>query len=186
MQFKKTFYISLFSVALLLAGIAWFDYRVLYKEIVFISNDIIGVRRKIEILSARLGYLPLIEKEGKRILIDSKQLEAPHSFKDALEFLDFLETSAQNSGSQIKISTQGGQTQIFNAQLTGSFNNMLNFLIRLEDIPAQIQLKHIVKEKKQNTSSLFSQDSHTSDSRGEEFLRTELTITPSQDLPIMP
>lgn len=180
MKIKKTFYIFLSFVLLLIISIALFDYYVLNKKIITVSNDIRAIRKKSETIKSRLIYVSSMKKEEERITIERQRLKTVRSFSDALEFLNFLEESAGSSGNQIKVTIQEGKIQLFNVQLSGSFNSLINFLIRLEDIPAEIQLNHIISDK---TPFFISKEGNTAVSNEVKSIRTEIIITPLQALP---
>lgn len=179
---RLKFYISLFFILVLIISIALFDYYALNKRIIAMSSNIIDVRKQSEILKSRLTYLSFIEKEEKRMIRERQRLEVFHSFNDTLEFISFLEENAESSGNQIKVTIKEGGTQSFNVQLGGSFNSLINFLIRLENIPAEIRLNHIISERR---SSFIpgGENGITVNSSEAVSIKTELTIIPSQELP---
>lgn len=172
MQIKKTFYISLAFILFLLISIAFFDYYVLNKKIIMVSNDILSMRKQSETLRSRLAYSAFMEKEGRRMIKERQRLETFHSFHDTLEFINFLEESAKISGNQIKVTIREGKKQLFTVQLTGSFNSLITFLIRLENISAEIDLAHIIREENDTLAPNEIKP-----------IKTELIITPSQALP---
>lgn len=172
MEIKKTFYVSLIFTMLSLISIAAFDYYALNKKIVVTSNNILLIRKQSETLKSRLAYSAFMEKEGRRVITERERLETFHSFNDTLEFINFLEENARASGNEIKVSIQEGGKQLFTLQLGGSFNGLLNFLIRLENIPAQIELTHIIKE----TGNSLNLNEIKS-------IKTELIIAPFEPLP---
>lgn len=163
LDLRTKFYLFLFLAVMAAGVIIWLDWKILFKNIVSTSNQTVAFRKEIEYLRTRMQYLPFIKNEARRVALQRQNLKVFHSFGSPLEFLYFLEGAARDSGNLIQVSVKEGSNPAFAVRLSGSFNSLLDFLMRLGITPAQIQLQQMVKAT--------SLDASTS-------LHTELTITP--------
>jgi hypothetical protein len=163
-------YTSLIIITLIVLGIVWFDYQILFKEVAATSNQIVDIRKSVGYLRARTQYLPVIENERNRMLQEQSKLgQAFYSYNDPLEFLYAVEDTARRSGNTIDVTIQNSQgpNPVFRVQITSSFNELLSFLLPLGRIPATIDLNQIVLDP--------SADDATR-------IKTDLTLTPNLPL----
>jgi len=150
MRHSRSFYLSLLFLTLSALAIIWFDYKILFNSVIPTSDRIVGMRRETQFLRARMQYLPFIKNEELRMLKEQENLKMLQPFSTPLEFLYFLEETAKLSGSQIRVNVQEGKVSAFKVELSGSFNNLLHFLIRVGLTPTNIQLSHIMKKAVNN------------------------------------
>lgn len=159
----RALYILVAGIAIIAVFFIWFDYRFLYTNIVSLSGEITRMRQESSYLRGRLFYFPLVENEEHRMKREQEKFRVFPSFAAPLDFLFFLEETAKASGNQIHIAVQEGKTQTFTVSITGSFNDLQRFLVRLKTTAIEIQLKRIGKIK---------------GGEGETSLLTELTLVP--------
>lgn len=161
---NKNYIILSIFVLVSLALVVFFVYPLL-REIEKNSSDLVSAKDSIIALKAQAnevesfkknyeGYKPSLDKMD-RLFIDPK---------NPVDFIEFIENTAYNSGvtSQISIAPSSADEQQYVAlQLSseGSFSDILNFVKNIEKGPYLIEIENLTIQGRQTTTK----DPKTSD-----------------------
>lgn len=151
--FSKKMYPYLILSALIVFGILFIDYGVLFKRIKLAGNDIIAMRKKLQFLEGQVQYYDVIKNESARVEeVRQRIVQAYPQPSSSLEFFYFLENAAQKTNNTIVTDTKEGKTPSFSVQLTGTFNDLIKFLFMLETLPIEIRLQQVSKQSPRGSS----------------------------------
>lgn len=155
---RHSFYILIIIALISAAGIIWFDYGVLLRSITTTSHVIIQTRQQIDMMDQREAYLPIAKKGLASAMMQKENLDIITSFSNGLEFINFLEEIARDSGNELTFDVTESATPTFRVQLTGSFNNLILFLRKMSVAPTSIQLFAITRGPADDQGTVLTSD----------------------------
>jgi Tfp pilus assembly protein PilO len=152
MTITKKINLSIITFAILVILLVVFIIFPLFREIKDNSRELISQKESLATLEEKIGNLEkfkILYKELEQILekIDNLFINS----EVPVEFISFLETTAENCQQKIEISPTSAKKSekelwsslTFQIASTGSFPNFLKFLEKLETSPYLIEIKNI-------------------------------------------
>lgn len=136
---KIKFYLTVFFVAIFLAGISFFVTWRLYQNVAELSGRFVLETENLASVEIKKKFLKTLEYNLKNLEKDIAEAEAvilPKS--ELISAIKFLEKTASDSGANVEIkSVEASETDsaVFRISLSGSFAGVSRFLKILENGP---------------------------------------------------
>lgn len=135
------------AVILLLSGLIIYP---LYRNIKKSSERLFSLRKDILSYAAQSQHLAQFKQTYKQVQPDLQKIDSLFiAHKSPVEFIEFVEQTANGSGLAIDISTSGlkqdspWSSMAFQIELTGSFSKCLQFVKKIESSPYLIEIQSL-------------------------------------------
>ncbi|MDP3800291.1 MAG: hypothetical protein Q8Q90_02595 [bacterium] len=145
LEFVKSFWmitgVILFSFALVF--IFWF-------MVVNTKAEFLQKNDEYNVLAGKRANTLQVNRDREGLEILSQRLENSFVSKDRfVEFIDFVESSARNTGNLVSLSniSEGNNVQNLKINLEGSYSATVNFLAQIENSPYLVRSTNIIISK---------------------------------------